>query len=270
MRNGMLNEKIKFLFNSFRLRKRVLALTDAFIVVVAGLFANWPLPLFAERIDRGELLVIAVTCVASCFGSLLLFGAYNKLWRYFSLYDYLSCIKGVIGGMVVGYGLVFLFQRETYIEYALLHTVFAILGICLFRYTFKGTFVSLVRTGYKEAALESKVRTLIIGAGDAAKILISEIRNNQADEEEGLKSSVAMHLNPVCLVDDDRYKIGTRIENVLVAGSTTDIPKIVKEERIEQIVFAIPSCPPKDRQTILDICGKTGVPVKVLPFIGSP
>ena len=100
-------------------------------------------------------------------------------------------------------------------------------------------------------------------------MLIKEIRNNQADEEEGLKSSVATHLNPVCLVDDDRYKIGKMFEGVLVAGSTTDIPKIVREERIEQIILAIPSCPPKDRQTILDICGKTGVPVKVLPFIGS-
>jgi FlaA1/EpsC-like NDP-sugar epimerase len=71
------------------------------------------------------------------------------------------------------------------------------------------------------------------------------------------------------LIDDDRYKIGKPFNGVLVAGTTSDIPKVVKELRIEQIIFAIPSCPPKDRQTILDICGKTGLPVKVLPFLGS-
>ena len=32
----MLNEKVKNLFNSFRLRKRILAATDAFIVVAAA------------------------------------------------------------------------------------------------------------------------------------------------------------------------------------------------------------------------------------------
>jgi len=265
----MLNEKVKNLFNSFRLRKRVLAATDAFIVVAAALFANWPLPVVAERINRPELLIISVTCVFGCFAGLLFFGAYNKLWRYFSKRDYLSCIKGVVGGMVIAYGFVYLFQRQVFVEFAVLHTLVALVGVCAFRYIFRGTFVSLVRTGYKEANLANKTRTMIVGAGSAAQMLIKEIRNNQADEEEGLKSSVATHLNPVCLVDDDRYKIGKMFEGVLVAGSTTDIPKIVKEERIEQIILAIPSCPPKDRQTILDICGKTGVPVKVLPFIGS-
>ena len=265
----MLNEKVKNLFNSFRLRKRVLAATDAFIVVAAALFANWPLPVVAERINRPELLIISVTCVFGCFAGLLFFGAYNKLWRYFSKRDYLSCIKGVVGGMVIAYGFVYLFQRQVFVEFAVLHTLVALVAVCAFRYIFRGTFVSLVRTGYKEANLANKTRTMIVGAGSAAQMLIREIRNNQADEEEGLKSSVATHLNPVCLVDDDRYKIGKMFEGVLVAGSTTDIPKIVKEERIEQIILAIPSCPPKDRQTILDICGKTGVPVKVLPFIGS-
>jgi FlaA1/EpsC-like NDP-sugar epimerase len=265
----MFNEKVKNLFNSFRLRKRVLAAVDAFIVVAAALFANWPLPAVAERINRPELLIISVTCVIGCFAGLLFFGAYNKLWRYFSKRDYLSCIKGVVGGMLVAYGLVYLFQRQVFVEFAVLHTLVAIVGVCAFRYMFRGTFVSLVRTGYKEASLANKTRTMIVGAGSAAQMLIKEIRNNQADEEEGLKSSVATHLNPVCLVDDDRYKIGKEFEGVLVAGSTTDIPKIVREERIEQIILAIPSCPPKHRQTILDICGKTGVPVKVLPFIGS-
>ena len=260
---------LKTLFENFRLRKRVLAVTDAFIVVAAGLFANMPLPLFAERIDRSELLLIFITSVLCCFGCLLFFGAYNKLWRYFSARDYLSCIKGVVAGMFVAYWLVFLFQRECYWQFALLHTIVATLGVCLFRYMFKGTFVSLVRTGYNEAALANKTRTLIVGAGEAARILLNEIHNNLLDEKNGTLMGTVMHLNPVCLVDDDREKIGKIFNGVLVAGSTTDIPKIVKEERVEQIILAIPSCPIKDRQVILDICGKTGVPVKVLPFIGN-
>ena len=252
--------------NSFRLRKRVLALADAFIVVIAGLAANYPLPLFADRIGRPDQFLIFVTCVICCFGSLLFFGAYNKLWRYFSKRDYLSCVKGIVVGIAVAYGLVYLFQHKLFWEFAILHAVFATVGISLFRYLFRRTFVSLVATGHQEA---ERKRTMIIGAGNAAQLLLNEIRNNQADANHGEDTGSAKDINPVCLIDDDRYKIGKPVNGMLVAGTTSDIPKVVRELQIEQIIFAIPSCPPKDRQTILDICGKTGLPVKVLPFIGS-
>lgn len=256
----------KALMNSFRLRKRVLALADAFVVAVSALIANYPLPLFADRIGRPDLLVIIVTSIICCFGSLLFFGAYNKLWRYFSKRDYLSCVKGIVMGIAVAYGLVYLFHKDLFWEFALLHAFVAVVGVSLFRYLFRRTFVSLVSTGMHEA---ERKRTMIIGAGNAAHLLLNEIRNNQNDASHGENTGSAKNINPVCLIDDDRYKIGKPFNGVLVAGTTSDIPKVVKELRIEQIIFAIPSCPPKDRQTILDICGKTGLPVKVLPFIGN-
>ncbi|MBR6379864.1 MAG: polysaccharide biosynthesis protein [Fibrobacter sp.] len=252
--------------NSFRLRKRVLALADAFVVAVSALIANYPLPLFADRIGRPDLFVIIVTSIICCFGSLLFFGAYNKLWRYFSKRDYLSCVKGIVVGIAVAYGLVYLFHKDLFWEFALLHAVVAVVGVSLFRYLFRRTFVSLVSTGMHEA---ERKRTMIIGAGNAAQLLLNEIRNNQTDASRGESTGAAKNINPVCLIDDDRYKIGKPVSGVLVAGTTSDIPKVVRELRIEQIIFAIPSCPPTDRQTILDICSKTGLPVKVLPFIGS-
>ena len=252
--------------NSFRLRKRVLALADAFVVAVSALIANYPLPLFAQRIGRPDLFLIIVVSIICCFGSLLFFGAYNKLWRYFSKRDYLSCVKGIVMGVALAYGLVYLFHKDLFWEFALLHAFVAIVGVSLFRYLFRRTFVSLVSTGMHEA---ERKRTMIIGAGNAAQLLLNEIRNNQTDASRGESTGSAKNINPVCLIDDDRYKIGKPFNGVLVAGTTSDIPKVVKELRIEQIIFAIPSCPPKDRQTILDICGKTGLPVKVLPFIGS-
>ena len=256
----------KALMNSFRLRKRVLALADTFVVAVSALIANYPLPLFADRIGRPDLFVIIVTSIICCFGSLLFFGAYNKLWRYFSKRDYLSCVKGIVVGIAVAYGLVYLFHKDLFWEFALLHAVVAVVGVSLFRYLFRRTFVSLVSTGMHEA---ERKRTMIIGAGNAAQLLLNEIRNNQTDASRGESTGAAKNINPVCLIDDDRYKIGKPVSGVLVAGTTSDIPKVVKELRIELIIFAIPSCPPTDRQTILDICSKTGLPVKVLPFIGS-
>ena len=258
--------KITQLFVNFRVRKRILALADAFIVVVAGLFSNFFLSSSIDRISKTDLLAIFFLSVLMCFGSLLFFGAYNKLWRYLNRSDYLSCIKGIVVGIVATQVFFYIAKSDLHWQFALVQMIIACIGVSLFRYAFRNAFISLTETGRIEGR---KRRTMIIGAGNATKLLLSEIRYSTNDAEKGLETSAAADIYPVCLIDDDRYKIGKPFEGVLVAGGTSDIPKIAKLENIEQILFAIPSCPPKDRQTILDLCSKTGLPVKVLPFIGT-
>ena len=258
--------KVLSLFSNFRIRKRVLALADAFIVVVAGLFANFPLPLYADAIDRADQFAIFFLSVILCFSSLLFFGAYNKLWRYLNRYDFFSCVKGIFVGLFATHFFFYLVRGNLYWQFALVQALIASFGVCLFRYMFRNAFISIVKSSSLQA---KKKRTMIIGAGNATKLLLDEIKNSISDAEKGLPTSTAAQINPVCLIDDDRYKIGKPFEGVLVAGGTSDIPKIAKQERIEQILFSIPSCPPKDRQVIMDLCGKTGLPVKVLPFVGS-
>lgn len=257
--------RIKLYFTNFRLRKRLLALADAFVVVVAGLVANFPLPLYGDRIGRPDLFAIFSLSVVSCFACLMMFGAYNKLWRYFSKRDYLSCIYGCVTGMVVAYLLMLATMQKVFIGFFIVHLVLATIGICLFRYIFKDAFVSLVKKGAEES---KRRRCLIIGGGNATKIILGEILKADENAKKGINNSVNL-INPVCIVDDDSELIGKSVCGVLVAGGTSDIPKIVKLERIEQIIFCILSCPPADRQKILHICSCTGLPVKIVPFLGS-
>ena len=260
-------KKFRGLFTNFRLRKRLLALSDAFIIVVAGLLANFPIPVYASRIGRPDLFAFLSTCVICCFATLLLFGAYNRLWRYFDRNDYLNCVKGVVAGYAVAVGLYFVFTHTVYCRFSLLTCALSVAGVCAFRYLIKDAFATLVETGRKDAAYK---RTMIIGAGRAGKLLLTEIANRGLGEPgDGGKRGERSKILPVCVIDDDRSKIGRRFCGILVAGGTADIGKIAKIENIEQIIFAIPSCPPKDRAAILKICNKTGLPVKVLPFIGS-
>ncbi len=255
-------DKIKEIVGNFRYRKRILASVDGFIVFTAGLIAN----LLFSNTERMNLSFVLLLCVASCFGGLLLFGAYNKLWRYFNRYDYLTCVEGVGVGIAIAYIFVYVFVGSILLPFVFCHAVISVFGVCMFRYMFKNVFVSLINCGKVEA---SRKRTMIIGCGNACILLLNEIRNCQEEVKVGRTTSSACNIDPVCIVDDDRTKIGRIVNGVLVAGGTSDIPKLVLAERVEQIIFAIPSCPVGDRQVILDICAKTGLPVKVLPFVGS-
>jgi FlaA1/EpsC-like NDP-sugar epimerase len=110
-------------------------------------------------------------------------------------------------------------------------------------------------------------RTMVIGGGQACRTILKEIHNAQHSPYAGDKQVTVF--DPVCIIDDNRDKVGTDIDGVEIVGTTAEIHRFVRERKIEQILFAIPSCLDDERKRILDICSDTKVPVKVVPFIGN-
>ena len=110
-------------------------------------------------------------------------------------------------------------------------------------------------------------RTLIVGAGQACATILTEIFNAKHSPYEDDK--ISAEYDPVCIVDDNRRFIGREINGIRVVGMTYEIPSIVAKYKIEQIIFAIPSCEDEERKRILGICSASNVPVKIIPFIGN-
>ena len=106
-------------------------------------------------------------------------------------------------------------------------------------------------------------RTLIIGAGNATKLLIEEIKNASDKDEPNPAATIL----PICILDD--YKTGY-VGDIPIAGKIDELHIIVKKYSIEQIVFAIPSLTDsKRRNEILQSCTETNLPVKIMPYFGS-
>lgn len=101
---------------------------------------------------------------------------------------------------------------------------------------------------------KQKIRAMIVGGGDAGTMLIREIQTSNKIE-----------YNPVCIVDDDPAKIGTRIGNVKVVGPTKDIARYAAQYAIEEILIAMPSVPKKKIHAIFDVCRTTKCKVKIMP-----
>ncbi len=254
---------MKNLLEKFSFRRVILAFADAFIVIASALIANFALSFFGSEISRSDMLMSFVVCSVTCCGALLIFGAYNKLWRFFHKRDYLSCVYGVICGFVVACVFVYIIRKNVNITFACVHGAVALTGICLFRLLFKETFVT-----FKNSVSESgKKRTMIVGGGQTCRMILTEIKNATASSLTDDK--VSAQYEPVCIIDDDRSKIGTVIDGVTVVGNTNEIIKFADQQHIEQIIFAIPSCLEDERKRILDICSGTNLPVKVVPFIGN-
>lgn len=103
---------------------------------------------------------------------------------------------------------------------------------------------------------KGKINAMIVGGGNAGTMLIREIQTT--DKIDYL---------PVCVVDDDKDKAGKNVLGVTVAGTTQDIPLLVKKYRVDEILIAMPSAPKAQVKRIYDICGETDCKVKTLPGI---
>ena len=250
------------LCNNFKVRKVILAVADAFIITVSALIVNFLLSFFGKELDRADVVISIAVSSICCVGGLFIMGAYSKLWRYFNQKDYLSCIYGAASGIMVSSAIVYIVNRTLYPLYTVLHLLFIMTGICLFRYLFKTTFITLS----KAEPFKGK-RTMVIGGGQACRTILKEIHNAQNSPYTGDKQVTLF--DPVCIIDDNRDKIGSEIGGVQIVGTTPEIYRFVKEKRIEQILFAIPSCMDNERKRILDICADTKIPVKIVPFIGN-
>ena len=109
---------------------------------------------------------------------------------------------------------------------------------------------------HPSALLGKKVdgtKTLVVGSGDGASLFIKTAQQKSKD------------LKIVAIVDDDKNKQNTYLHGVKVVGTTEQIPEIVGNYEVEQIVIAIPSLAPDDYERIVEYCQQTEVKVNAMP-----
>lgn len=255
------DEKVRDMFKKFKFRKAVLAFADIFIIIVAALIANFGAELIDNVVPVKVFVITSISRVLCCYMCLAIFGAYSHLWRYFNVKDYTSCVIGIISGIVISVFLEYMMLNEFYFVHTILHWFIAIIGICLFRYVFKQTFIELIKVGKNESLYK---RTMIIGGGQACKMLLKELLTIN-----DCPTAKEVPFKPVCIIDDDRRKIGIHIQGIEVVGSSNEISKYAESMNIEQIIFAIPSAIEDERKRVLDICAETKLPIKVIPFLSE-
>ena len=95
---------------------------------------------------------------------------------------------------------------------------------------------------------------MVVGAGEAANIIIREIITSRY-----LEGKV------VCVIDDNKRKIGSYIQGIRIVGNRYDIVTMAERYQITDIVIAIPTLGIKDRKQIVALCKETNCNLKILP-----
>ena len=95
---------------------------------------------------------------------------------------------------------------------------------------------------------------IVVGAGDAGRTVVEEMQRSRM-----------LRYTPIGFVDDDPTKKNMRILGVRVLGTTSDLPRIVREFSPDEVLIAIPSASGEVRARVVEAAQASHVPVKTLP-----
>lgn len=248
--------------SNFNFRKFVLMIADVLIITLSGITLNYVLALtkFLKFEPNGYLFYYLIISVLTCELSMMIFGSYSRMWRYFNLRDYVMCAVAMTLGFGASYGVLSLIITPPRKVFFFIFFLIATTGVLLFRFVFKRTFLSLTKLGKREIMQ----RTMIVGAGQAGRMILREIRNAETDAK-----NPSANLLPVCMVDDDVTKLHSRFMGVEVTGVCAEIPTLCKQLAIDIIIVAIPSCEEDEKRRILDLCSSTNCKIKVVPYLSE-
>lgn len=211
------------------------------------------------RFDSIDLIFIESVAqympINTCCTLLLfrLFHLYSSLWQFASINELKNITAAVvssavlqqIGMHVMGYSI----PRSFIVLYSFLLFILTILSRFSYRLLLE------IRIAMSERHEEDHaVPTMIVGAGYAGHMLLSEIISSQR-----------VSRNVVCLVDDDPTKLGKYLNGIPIAGTVQQIPMLVERYHVQEIIVAIPSISGVQRKHILKICSETTCKVMTLP-----
>src|ERR1700729_4264708 len=232
--------------------------------------------------DHRYRLLFTHTCwwvVILVLAALMMFGQYERLWRFVGQRDYEAVLKGVVLATLAVVTLIALIHPVT-VANGLVRTpqggwapigvtnpslpasviaLFLLLSMALLlgaRFAVQLVTDGRVRLFGAEAGARE---VLIVGGGEGGRLVVRELLRNKS-----------LGLRPVGFLDDDPSKQKIKDEHGLrVLGTTQegDLARVLDETEPDEVVIAIPSAPGVLRARVVTACRQKKIPVGFRPTV---
>jgi len=234
------------------------------VSVLAGAFATAYLLRFDFMLGTGErqrLLWQLPVVILLQLLSQRVWGIYKFIWRYIGL----SELRAFIGAALTCLAVMLAFRfglppsgtpdlrvpiSVTLIDVGLAFS--GTLGIRVFR---RMLYEWGEREGEERRGQDvTRVRALLVGAGKAGVMAAREIHGGAMP-----------HLDVKGFVDDDVEKLGSVINGIRVAGTSGEIPRLVEDLLIDEVILTIARASRADIRRIVSLCERTKAKVRIIP-----
>lgn len=187
----------------------------------------------------------------------IIFRLYRSLVEFVGLADIIRAFAANICLVIIQFLMMRLIFQDIWVPIGFFLIEFFLLFIGVVSHRLVHRFLmSLDQNVYKAQSAQASVKTMIVGAGEAGRMLLHEVQVTSK-----------INIKVVALIDDDPGKKGKYINGVKIYGGRDLIPEIVKKLDIKQIIVAVPSAGKEEQREILEYCKNTDADLKIVPGI---
>lgn len=241
------------------LNKRCQFALDLMVLVAAFTLAyllrfDFNVPAF--EINRASRQIVYVVLIQ--FAALILTGVYNFIWRYVGLTEVKKFLNASLWSALPLVILRVCLPENLYawrvpFSVIVIDTLFGFAGILGLRVLRREMYE---RTHRKTTRIknDNKTPVLLFGAGRAGVLTAMEIAG-RGDMDLEVKG----------FIDDDPSKVGSVIHGVKVLGTSSDLPRLVRERKIDHVVITIAQTSRQEFRRILDVCESVPVKARTIP-----
>jgi FlaA1/EpsC-like NDP-sugar epimerase len=192
-------------------------------------------------------------------GILALLGVYSFIWRYVGMPELKTFLRAACASAIPLLALRVFLPEPLEIwripfSIVIMDTAFGFGSLFGMRVLRRGLHEHQERRRAPSKETGADVPALLVGAGQAGVLAAREMLN-RGDMRLAVKG----------FVDDDPAKQGAVIHDLEVLGTTDDLPRLVKELQIAQVVITIARITRGDILRIIDICHKIPVKMRIIP-----
>jgi FlaA1/EpsC-like NDP-sugar epimerase len=102
----------------------------------------------------------------------------------------------------------------------------------------------------------SEEKVLIVGAGEAGKMVFDEIDGHPE-----------LEMKPIGYLDDEPALLGKIVGAIPVLGKTDQIEEVIHQHHIDEVIIAIPTASGYFVRKMMKHCRNAGVPFKIVPGV---
>jgi FlaA1/EpsC-like NDP-sugar epimerase len=239
-------------------RNRYVLFGDLALIIVSVMGS------FALRLDVGQLPFYFPAMLMMCVVALLVkvptyyfFGLYRRIWIYASTHELRLITTSVTTASVLTSGVMLALILTGRVVPGMPRSALGIDWLLSLVLIGGSRFALRILAEQSAAPRNGKTRrALVIGAGDAGALVVRE-----------LQKSAQLNLTPIGFLDDDPAKQKQEIYGVPVIGFVNDLAKVLEGQRVDEVVFAIPSAPGRLVRSVNDVCRLRGIPSRTMPGI---
>lgn len=252
----------------WRVKYRILfSMAAHFVLFVLALLAAFCLRHDFKRFDEWFVpqflayLPITLAVKMTVFGVM---GLYRDSWRYVGLRDLFSIFVAVHVSEFICLFITWIIRVADAYQPFLPEGVLTVTeGVFLLDWVSTIAFVSLARIGlrfYNEELRPlnsaSRLRLLIVGAGDVGDTVLREIVRTSEDRYQ-----------VVGFVDDDPINQKRRIRGIDVLGTTTEIKEVCVSEDVDEVLIALPDAPQRQIRAMVELCQGMNLQFRTIPAV---